>query len=142
MKAHFILYVSNQHSSAKFYESVLGTRPTLDVPGMTEFLLNDGAVLGLMPVAGIKRLLGEKLPNPDDARGTPRSEIYLFVDDPALFHKRSLQFGGRELSGLSLRDWGHEAAYSMDMDGHVLVFARERPANKSLHQTRAEGAGR
>lgn len=142
MKAHFILYVSDQHSSAKFYESVLGTRPTPDVPGMTEFLLNDGATLGLMPVDGIRRLLGVKLPNPDGARGIPRSEVYLFVDDPALFHKRSLQFGGRELSGLSLRDWGHEAAYSMDIDCHVLVFARERPANKLLHRIRAEDAGR
>lgn len=23
-----------------------------------------------------------------------------------------------------LRDWGHEAAYSLDPDGHVLAFAR------------------
>ncbi len=142
MKAHFILYVSDQRSSAKFYKSVLGIRPTLDVPGMTEFLLNDGAVLGLMPVAGIKRQLGEKLPNPDNAQGIPRSEVYLFVDDPEMFHSRSLKFGGQELSGLSLRDWGHEAAYSMDADGHVLVFAKERSANKSLHQIRVKGTGR
>lgn len=125
MKAHFILYVSDQGSSASFYEKVLATRPRLDVPGMTEFQLNDGAVLGLMPVAGIRRLLGEGLPNPDDARGIPRSEVYLMVDDPERFHRRSLECSGRELSPLSMRDWGHEAAYSMDPDGHILVFARE-----------------
>jgi len=124
MKAHFILYVSDQEASARFYENVLGTPPVLDVPGMTEFLLNDGAVLGLMPVAGIQRLLGERLPRPDGAKGIPRSEVYLLVDDPALFHQRSLKYGGRELSPLSMRDWGHEAAYSMDAEGHVLVFAR------------------
>lgn len=127
MKAHFILYVSDQRSSTRFYEQVLGVHPTLDVPGMTEFSLNEGVVLGLMPVAGIKRLLGEKLPNPDNASGIPRSEVYLLVDDPELFHSRALQYGGRELSELAMRDWGHEAAYSMDVDGHVLVFAREKP---------------
>ena len=33
----------------------------LDVPGMTEYELARGAVLGLMPEAGIRRLLGERL---------------------------------------------------------------------------------
>lgn len=123
--AYFILYVTDQAASARFYEHVLGQRPRLDVPGMTELQLTDGAVLGLMPSSGIKRLLGPALPDPDEARGRPRAELYLLVDDPASLHARALAAGAKELSPLTARDWGHEAAYCLDPDGHVLAFARE-----------------
>lgn len=125
MKAHLILYVADQKASASFYARALALQPRLDVPGMTEFRLSDGAVLGLMPAKGIKRLLGDKLPDPERGAGVPRAELYLLVEDPAAFHRRALESGARELSGLSMRDWGHEAAYSLDPDGHVLAFARE-----------------
>jgi uncharacterized protein len=124
MRAHFILYVADQATSTQFYENVLAMRPILYVSGMTEFRLNNGTILGLMPVAGIRKLLGEKLPNPEKAAGIPRSEVYLLVDDPALYHKRAIDCGATEISALSLRDWGHEAAYSLDPDGHVLAFAK------------------
>jgi uncharacterized protein len=123
MKANIILYVSDQKASASFYEKVLMMHPVLNVPGMTEFKLNEEAVLGLMPSAGIKRLLGEKLPDPDKARGFPRVELYLKVTDPELYHNRALENGAKELSPLLLRDWGDTVAYSLDPDGHVLAFA-------------------
>jgi len=125
MQAHLIFYVSDQKASARFYAQVLGLTPQLDVPGMTEFRLGEGAILGIMPAAGIKRLLGEKLPDPSKAAGTPRAELYLLIDRPDAYHERALANGAKELSALSLRDWGHEAAYSLDPDGHVLAFARE-----------------
>ena len=125
MKAHFILYVSDQQAASGFYEKVLGKRPRLDVPGMTEFDLSEGGVLGLMPTAGIKRLLGDKLPAPARGAGVPRAELYLITEDPTGHHRRALDNGAKELSPLMLRDWGHEAAYSLDLDGHVLAFARE-----------------
>lgn len=124
MSAHFILYVADQKVSARFYERALGIEPRLDVPGMTEFDLGAGAVLGLMPSAGIKRLLGPKLPDPADADGVPRAELYLLVDDPAAGHRRALEAGAAELSPLAPRGWGHDAAYSLDPDGHVLAFAK------------------
>ena len=123
--AYFILYVADQHRSQRFYASVLGEPARLDVPGMTEFDLPGGAVLGLMPEAGIRRLLGEKLPDPAMAAGAPRAELYLLVDDPAAHHARAVAAGARELSPLAARDWGHSAAYSLDPDGHVLAFAKE-----------------
>jgi catechol 2,3-dioxygenase-like lactoylglutathione lyase family enzyme len=123
MTLHAILYVADQEASAHFYRAVLASEPRLDVPGMTEFDVG-GAVLGLMPEAGIRRLLGEGLPDPAAARGVPRAEVYLLVDDPAAYHARALEAGGRELSALAVRDWGHEVAYSLDFDGHVLAFAR------------------
>jgi catechol 2,3-dioxygenase-like lactoylglutathione lyase family enzyme len=125
MRAHFILYVADQKRSRDFYAVALGIQPELDVPGMTEFHLGTGAVLGLMPEAGIRRLLGESLPDPSAGRGCPRAELYLVVEDAGAFHRRALSAGARELSPLIPRDWGHEAAYSLDPDGHVVAFARE-----------------
>jgi catechol 2,3-dioxygenase-like lactoylglutathione lyase family enzyme len=121
--AYFILYVADQAHSAAFYTAVLGRVPRLDVPGMTEFDLPGGAVLGLMPERGIRRLLGAALPDPAQAAGIPRAELYLLVDAPAAWHARALAAGARELAPMAPRDWGHEAAYALDPDGHVLAFA-------------------
>ncbi len=123
MLAHIILYVKSQARSTDFYASVLDLRPTLNVPGMTEFKLSEGCVLGLMPEEGIKRLLGPKLPHPANASGTPRAEVYILVDNAALYHSRALQNGATELSELTMRDWGHAVAYCLDLDAHVLAFA-------------------
>jgi catechol 2,3-dioxygenase-like lactoylglutathione lyase family enzyme len=125
VKAHLILYVSDQAAAARFYRRVLAVEPQLDVPGMTEFRLGEDAVLGLMPVAGVRRLLGAGLPDPAGAAGVPRAELYLRTTDPDGYHRRALENGATELSALSSRDWGDEAAYSLDPDGHVLAFARE-----------------
>lgn len=121
--AYFILYVADQAHSAAFYTAVLGRVPRLDVPGMTEFDLPGGAVLGLMPERGIRRLLGAALPDPAQAAGIPRAELYLLVDAPAAWHGRALAAGARELAPMAPRDWGHAAAYALDPDGHVLAFA-------------------
>jgi uncharacterized protein len=125
-EAIFVLYVADQQRSAKFYASVLDTAPTLDVPGMTEFTLGDSAKLGLMPQAGIKRLLGDKLPDPSAASGVPRAELYLVVDNAAGYHERALKLGAKELSPLLDRDWGDRVSYSLDPDGHVVAFAERR----------------
>ena len=127
IKAHLILYVRDQERSRGFYGRVLGVEPSLHVPGMTEFSLNDGCVLGLMPEKGIKRLLGASLPDPELGSGIPRAEIYLRVADPGSYHSRALAAGARELSALTPRDWGDVAAYSLDPDGHVLAFAGPMP---------------
>ncbi|MBI3555455.1 MAG: VOC family protein [Deltaproteobacteria bacterium] len=124
MKAHFILYVRDQERSKHFYSKVLDLEPTLHVPGMTEFTLNKGCVLGLMPEKGIKRLLGERLPDPESGNGIPRAELYLRVNAPHAYHHRAVELGAKELSGLEPRSWGDIAAYSLDPDGHVIAFAK------------------
>ncbi len=124
-KTHFILYVKDQARSTAFYSQVLGCHPSLNVPGMTEFTLSANSVLGLMPVSGIRRLLGDKLPDPAQSAGVPRAELYLLVVHPRDYHRRAIEAGAAELSGLEDRDWGHRAAYSLDPDGHVLAFAEQ-----------------
>ena len=123
LAAHFILYVADQTRSAAFYRTVLAIDPHLDVPGMSEFRLPGGGILGLMPESGIRKLLGPALPDPGLARGVPRAELYLMVSDPDAFHQRALACGATELSPLLPRDWGQSVAYSLDRDGHVLAFA-------------------
>ncbi len=121
--SHFILYVTDQERSTLFYTRVLDLMPRLHTPGMTEFDLPGGGVLGIMPEQGIRSLLGDVLPDPALAHGTPRAELYLLLDDPGVFHARALAAGATELSPLLPRDWGHLAAYSLDPDAHVLAFA-------------------
>lgn len=122
-RANFILFVNDQAASAAFYRKVLDLDPTVDVPGMTEFRLGQDAILGLMPEQGIARLLDGAV-DPTAAGSIPRAEVYLLVDDPAAYHQRAISAGGRELSPLLPRDWGEDAAYSQDPDGHILAFAR------------------
>jgi len=122
---YFLLYVSDQRSSADFYKKVLELDPIVDVAGITEFRLREGTVLAVMPMESASRLIGaEHFQAPDTPR-SPKAEVYLVLDDPAAFHQRALDFGGTELSPMQVRNWGHRAAYSMDPDGHVLAFAEK-----------------
>lgn len=130
MIAHVILFVRDQRASAAFYAALLGAAPRLDVPGMTEFDLGAGAVLGLMPQAGARRLLGSAVMGEEprgDAAGVgaaARGELYLLVEEPAAMMERALALGARCVSEVRPRDWGHEAGYAIDPDRHLLAFAR------------------
>lgn len=125
-RAHLILYVADQTAATAFWRTVLDGPPVLDVPGMTEFALGPTTVLGLMPEAGIRRLLGPVLPDPTTGRGLPRAEVYLVLASAAdveAHHRRALGAGATELSPSAPRDWGDVAAYSLAPDGHVVAFA-------------------
>jgi uncharacterized protein len=123
--SHFILYVKDQSLSESFYRSVLAYSPRLSVPGMSEFDLPGGGVLGLMPERRIKQLLGNELPDPASADGIPRAELYLLLPEAEAFHHRALVAGAKQLSAMLPRSWGHTVAYSLDPDGHVLAFATQ-----------------
>jgi uncharacterized glyoxalase superfamily protein PhnB len=121
----FILYVKNQQESCEFYKKLLTLEPVLNVPGMTEFQLSDDTKLGLMPESGIAKILGDSVPHPSSGSGIPRCELYLTVDAPRNYYERALSLGGRPVSGLQLRNWGDEAAYCADLDGHIIAFAKK-----------------
>lgn len=120
-----IIYVKNQEKSKLFYEKLLGYKPKLNVPGMTEFQLLDNISLGIMPEEGIMRVLENKIPNPKAASGIPRSEIYMFVDEPDDYYHRLVAAGGIGISKAERRNWGDYVAYGMDLDGHILAFAKK-----------------
>jgi uncharacterized glyoxalase superfamily protein PhnB len=120
----FILYVADQGSSAAFYKQILNKEPVLDVPGMTEFLLADNVKLGLMPEAGIAKILGNKVPHPSNGNGIPRCELYLYTDDIDGFYLRLQQSGAVEISAIQDRDWGDRVCYFADPDGHITAVAQ------------------
>ena len=121
-----ILYVADQQISRDFYAYVLDAAPRLDVPGMTEFGLLPHLGLGLMPAAGIARLICPPCPSPSLAQGVPRCELYLRVDDPAVWQARAMAAGATHVRDLAPMDWHEEVAYVADPDGHVIAFARRQ----------------
>ena len=122
-EVQFILYVSDQSGSRDFYKKVLLIEPSLDVPGMTEFQLNEKCKLGLMPEKGIAKILSDKTPHPETANGAPRCELYLHVENPEEYYERAKEAGAREVSPIMKRDWGDMAGYVSDSDGHIIAFA-------------------
>ncbi len=124
-KSHIIFYIGDQQASTEFYSKLLNINPTLNVPGMTEFTLTDNSILGLMPAAGIKKLLKEKIELPQKIINTPRAEIYLIVDNAAAYIKRAQEMNVVVLDDFKERDWGHRAIYFEDPDGYIIAFAEE-----------------
>lgn len=124
-KPIFILYVASQERSKEFYKAILHQEPTLDVPGMTEFNLMDHALLGLMPESGIVKILGEATRDPKEGNGIPRSELYLYVNDPELYYNRAIGSGAKAISNAISRTWGDIVAYCSDPDGHIIAFAKK-----------------
>lgn len=112
-----ILYVADQRRAARFYATVLGLEPTLDVPGMTEFDLG-GVTLGLMPGGDMVDLV----PAIDLGSGQ-RCELYLRRRDVEHVLGRVPAAGGRVLAPLAPRSWGENVGYALDPDGHVLAVA-------------------
>jgi uncharacterized glyoxalase superfamily protein PhnB len=121
-----ILYVRDQEASSRFYERIFRKAPDLEVPGMTEFNLSDTCKIGLMPVEGIARILGDKTPHPETGIGIPRCELYLHVDDIQLEYNNALEAGATLVSPVADRDWGDRVCYVADPDGHILAFAKKQ----------------
>lgn len=119
----FILYVSDQNASRRFYQVILEQQPVLDVPGMTEFLLSEDCKLGLMPNHGIAKILGDQLPHPDQGVGIPRAELYLYVDNLEERYNKAILAGAKAMNPVSERDWGDKVGYLADPDGHIIAFA-------------------
>ncbi|MEY3442837.1 MAG: hypothetical protein RLZZ519_1118 [Bacteroidota bacterium] len=123
METEFILYVQDQQRSRDYYAAILGQNPSLDVLGMTEFVLGPEIKLGLMPENGIAKIITPRMPHPAAGLGIPRCELYLLVENTIEFCQRAINAGALEISALSPRDWGHRVAYFADGDGHVLAIA-------------------
>lgn len=123
----FIIYVSNQEASRDFYEKILNKKPVLDVPGMTEFQINENTKLGLMPEKGIEKILTDKTPKPESGNGIPRNELYVYTDNPEEKYRNAINSGAKSISEPQNRDWGDIAGYVSDPDGHIIAFAKRIP---------------
>jgi len=125
MEIEFILYVKNQQRSCDFYTTLLACKPSLHVPGMTEFTLSENCKLGLMPADGIAKIITPKTPHPSSADGIPRCELYLKVENIKLFYERTTKMDAMLVSKIAPRDWGDTVAYFSDPDGHIIAIAEK-----------------
>ncbi len=124
-----ILYVNDQNASANFYQKIFRKKPELNVPGMTEFKLSENCKLGLMPNQGIAKILGNKIPHPEQGNGIPRCELYLYIQNIQDEFNNALSAGAKIISPIAARDWGDTACYFSDPDGHILAFAEKLQSN-------------
>lgn len=125
-KIEFIIYVRDQQKSSGFYEDLFQRSPDLNVPGMTEFQLTPDTKLGIMPEAGIRKILQNFVPDPSAGNGIPRCEIYIHVDSPSDYLSRAIQSGAVKIDEERDRNWGDSVAYCADPDGHILAFAKRK----------------
>lgn len=121
-----ILYVSDQEASTAFYSRLFAREPSLHVPGMTEFLLNPYCKIGLMSIAGIEKIIQNKLSSPRQAVGIPRCELYLYVEEIDHVYHHALDLGIMLISPLQDRDWGDRVCYFSDPEAHVIAFAKKQ----------------
>jgi catechol 2,3-dioxygenase-like lactoylglutathione lyase family enzyme len=121
-----ILAVEDVSRAAGFYRDAFGWPATAETPVYVEFALPHGLRLGLYERHAFAKNPGAA-PAPRPPGALAGTELYLYPDDlePAL--ARIEEAGARLLSPLVPRDWGDEAAYYADPDGHVVVLARPLP---------------
>lgn len=120
-----ILYVKNQQKSTEFYEQIFRKPADLNVPGMTEFVLNEFCKLGLMPNDGIAKIITPALPHPNFGNGIPRCELYFTVKNLQEEYNNVKKLNASIISEMEPRNWGDTAFYFADPDGHVVVFAEK-----------------
>jgi predicted enzyme related to lactoylglutathione lyase len=118
-----VLAVDDVPRAAAFYREAFGWTATVSLPHYVELALPAGMRLGLYRRDGFARNTGVA-PAPVAAGAVGPAELYLHADDLSAALDRVTRAGGRLLAPLAPRDWGDDAAYFADPDGHVVVVAR------------------
>lgn len=124
-KTHIILYVEDQQRSTELYSELLQAQPILNVPGMTEFILSEQVILGLMPNESIAKIVTPSMPHPSTGKGIPKCELYLYITQIDELFLRCQKLPFQLISPLENRNWGDRAFYLSDPDGHVIAFAEK-----------------
>ena len=118
-----ILAVDDVAASRAFYRAAFDWSLAVETPVYVELLMPNGLRLGLYERHSYAGNTGE-LPVQIPTGALAPTELYLHTDDIDSAMERIKSAGARELSPLSLRSWGDEAAYFADPSGNVLVLAR------------------
>jgi len=118
-----ILAVEDLDRAAAFYRAAFGWPVRVEAPGYVELELPDGHRLGLYQREGFAGNTGQ-VPVGVPEGQIAGTELYLHVVDLDQAVRRLVVAGARLLSPVARRDWGDQAAYFADPDGHVLVVAR------------------
>ncbi len=115
-----ILFVQELQASSRLYREAFGWKTTVDAPNFVEF--ESGVGLMHRPAAasfaGPARAMALR---PPDALS---AELYVYVDDAKAVLRHLQTLGAQLSSPFQKRDWGDEAGYVIDADGHVLGIAQ------------------
>lgn len=122
-----ILAVEHLQKNVAFYRAAFDWEMAVETPVYVEFGLPGGQRIGLYEREGFGRNTGKEPAKIPEGELAP-TELYFYADDLGASIARLTGAGARELSALSLRPWGDEAAYFADPSGNVLVLAA--PATK------------
>lgn len=118
-----ILAVEQLRESVDFYRAAFDWPLEVETPVYVEMRLPGGQRLGLYQREGFGKNTGQVPARVPPGELSP-CELYFYADDVPAALERLRGAGARELSALSLRPWGDEAAYFADPGGNVLVIAR------------------
>lgn len=121
-----VLAVSDMRRSLTFYQSVFDWKIRIEKKGYVEFELPGGRGLALSARESFEVVTGS-VPHEIDDNNTSGTQVYLRCEEMPKVIARLHSVGARLLSGVKERDWGDEAGYFADPDGHVLVIARPLP---------------
>lgn len=117
-----ILAVDNLERSLAFYAAAFDWSVRTQSGNYAELSLPGGMGLALCTREGFEKYI-TKSPPLSSADVSP-VQIYLRTDDLPRAVAKLHAAGAKPLSKAAPRDWGEEAAYFSDPDGHVLVVAR------------------
>ena len=80
-----------------------------------------------MPNSGIKKIIGNTMPDPASGSGIPRCELYLVNDNAEALFNHAVQCGAKVVDPFSMRSWGQQVGYIADPDGNIIAFAQQLP---------------
>ena len=104
-----ILAVRDLEKSSKLYDQVFRWDKQVDVPVYIEYRLPDGNRLGLYNRESFSKNTGQ-LPISVPKGQIAPTELYLQCDDLEEVIERMNEAGAKQLSPISVRDWGDEAS--------------------------------
>jgi predicted enzyme related to lactoylglutathione lyase len=124
MLAIVILAVADLERSARFYDSAFGWKRAVTVPVYIEYFVPGGSRVAIYQRDAFAVNTGlAPIACPEGA--TASAELYFRIGDLEAAIGRIERAGGRLLSARAAREWGDDAAYFADPDGHVIAVARE-----------------
>ncbi len=118
-----ILAVEDLASAVAFYQRAFDWPIEVETPVYVELALPEGQRLGLYQREGFGKNIG-RTPLAIPAGQLAPCELYLHTEQLESAIERIKQAGAQQLSALSPRPWGDEAAYFSDPSGVVLALAR------------------
>jgi predicted enzyme related to lactoylglutathione lyase len=117
-----VLAVKDIQGTKKFYDAAFGWRIVVDDPVFVEYSVRDGFSVALASPSMHLDKYG-KTPPEISADGVSSVELYLRVSDLDAVTEQVVSAGATILAPKKLYDWGEEAVYCRDPEGHVIVLA-------------------